>query len=66
MAPAKAAEPIDMPFGFWTPVGPRNRVLLGVQMLMGNGNFEGKGRLIVKCREHRPCGAAMWPSVKLL
>jgi len=23
---AKPAEPIDMPFGLWTPVGPRNNV----------------------------------------
>jgi len=44
MAPAKAAEPIDMPFGFWTRVGPRNRILFGVQILVGNGNFEGEGR----------------------
>jgi len=27
MSPAKTAEPIEMLFGLWTRVGPRNRVL---------------------------------------
>jgi len=30
--PAKTAEPIEMPFGFWTRVRPRNHVLDGVQI----------------------------------
>jgi len=30
VSPAKLAEPIEMPFGMWTQVGPRNHVLLGV------------------------------------
>jgi len=30
--PAKTAESIEMPFGVWTRVGPRNRVLDGVQI----------------------------------
>jgi len=30
MSPAETAEPIDMPFGLWTRVGPRNHVLDGV------------------------------------
>jgi len=29
MSRAKAAEPIEMPFGLWTWVGPKNRVLDG-------------------------------------
>jgi len=29
MSPAKMAEPIEMPFGMWTRVGPRNCVLDG-------------------------------------
>jgi len=33
----KMAEPIDMPFGLRTSVGPRNQVLDGVQILRGNG-----------------------------
>jgi len=28
-ATAKTAEPIEMPFGVWTPVGPRKHVLDG-------------------------------------
>ena len=36
------AEPIEIPFGFRTEVGPGNHVLDGVQMPMGMGNFEGK------------------------
>jgi len=27
--PAKTAELIDMPFGMWTVLGPRNRALYG-------------------------------------
>jgi len=29
---AKTAEPIQMPFGVWTGVGPRNHVLDGVRI----------------------------------
>jgi len=37
-------EPIEMPFGLWTPVGPRNHMLDGGQDLqMPRDNFEGKG-----------------------
>ena len=32
VSPAKTAEPIEMPFGLWTPVGPRRRELDGVQI----------------------------------
>ena len=44
VSPAKAAEPIEMPFGLRTLVGPGNHVLDGVpDPHMGRGNFEGKG-----------------------
>ena len=29
MSPAKTAEPIEMPFGLWARIGPRNHVLDG-------------------------------------
>ena len=29
VSPTKTAEPIEMPFGLWTRVGPRNHVLDG-------------------------------------
>jgi len=35
---AKMAEPIDMPFGLWTLVGPRN-MIVGVQIPDGKGPF---------------------------
>ena len=39
----KTAEPIEMPFGLRTRVGPGNRVLdEGPDPLMGRGNFEGE------------------------
>ena len=42
VSPAKTAEPIEMPFGLWTQVGPRNHVLdEGPDPPMGRGNFEG-------------------------
>ena len=42
MNPAETAELIDASFGLWTPMGPGNYVLDGVQVgLMGRGTFEG-------------------------
>ena len=47
----KMAEPIEMPFGLWTRMGPRNLVLCGFQIPLGKGLFwKGKGHPIVKCR----------------
>jgi len=54
MSPAKTAEPIEMPFELWTRVSPKNHVLDGVQIPTGMGNFWGKGRPIVKCRDCLP------------
>ena len=44
------AEPIEIPFGLWARMGPRNHVLDGgADPSMGRGNFEGgKGRPDVK------------------
>jgi len=39
VSPAKTAEPIEMPSGMWTQVGPRNCVLDGVQLLHEKGHF---------------------------
>ena len=52
VSPVKTAEPIEMPFGLRTWVGPRDHVLDGVQIPpMGRRNFDGgKGRPIVKYR----------------
>jgi len=45
MSPAKTAEPIEMSFGLWTQVGPRNHVVDGVQIPRAKGQFwGGKGR----------------------
>ena len=41
---AKTAEPIKMPFGLWTSVGPRKHVLDGAQILRVNRQLLGKGR----------------------
>jgi len=51
--PAKTAEPIEMPFGLRTRVGPRNHILDGgPDVPTGRGNFEGgKGRPIVNYRD---------------
>jgi len=38
---AKTAEPIEMPLGLWTRVGPRNYVLDGGPDPHAKGNFEG-------------------------
>jgi len=49
---AKMAEQIEMPFGSWTWVGPRNHVLDGVQIPLWEGAISrGKGWSIVKYKE---------------
>jgi len=56
MSLTKVAEPIVMPFGFLTWVGPRNHVLdEGSDPLIQTGNFEGENlRPIVKYRDCLP------------
>jgi len=52
VSPTKTAEPIKVPFGLKTLVGPGNHVLDGVQSPPWEGQFfGGKGRPIVKYRD---------------
>ena len=44
VSPAKTAEPIEMPFGLWAWMGPRNRVLDGGLDHPWKGTILGKGR----------------------
>ena len=45
VSPAKPAQLIEMPYGFWAWIGPGNRVLDGYPDLhMVRGNFGGNGR----------------------
>jgi len=39
MSPTKMAEAIEMPFGLWMWVGPKNHVLDWVQILHVKGQF---------------------------
>ena len=55
VSPAKTAEPIEMPFGLWTRVGPRNHVLDGVHI-----------GATWQIRLNRPRAEAMQPYIKLL
>jgi len=49
------AEPMKMPFGSRTRVGPRHHVLDdGPDPVMGRGNFLGNGWPIVKYRDALP------------
>jgi len=44
VSPAKMAEPVEIPFGLWTGVGPRNHMLDGVQIWQWEGALlRGKG-----------------------
>ena len=36
----KMAEPMDMPFGLWTPIGPRKDVLHGGRTLAQPGEYD--------------------------
>jgi len=40
--PYKMAEPIEMPFGLRTQVGPQNQVLDAGEDPIGRGNFAGE------------------------
>ena len=52
VSPAKTAEPIKIPFGLRTQIGPMKHVLDWRLDPYGKGNFEGgKGRPIVKYRD---------------
>ena len=45
VSPAKTIKLMEMPFGFRTPVGPRNHVLGGGSTSpTGRDNFEGEGK----------------------
>ena len=52
---AKTAEPIEVPFGFWTRVGPRKHVLDGPQIPHVKGQLLGEKTcpacLTILCRE---------------
>jgi len=51
----KTAEPIKMPFGLWTWVGPRNHALDAVQIPPPEGSMlRGKKRPIVKYNNTLP------------
>jgi len=66
--PAKTPEPIEMPFGLWTRVGPVNHVLDGVQIPPWEGAVL-RGRTVVKLQVYEipsMCPAAMRRVVKLL
>ena len=41
MSPAKTDEPIEMPFGLWSRVGPRNHTLGGGPDPQGKRHFRG-------------------------
>ena len=49
VSPAIAAEPIEMPFGLETRVGPRNHVLDGDPWEVAI--LRGEGQLIIKYRD---------------
>jgi len=63
----KTADLIEMLFGLWTWLGPRNHVFDGGPgPRMEMGIFEGgKGRPVVKYKEYCPCMAAMRPFVRV-
>jgi len=54
VSPAKMAEPIEMPFGLRTRVGPRNHVLDGGPDPLWEDAILGKGAPVVKYRDCLP------------
>ena len=49
MSPVKTTEPIKMPFGLRTQVGPRHHTLDGVQIPMKSGNSD-RGEAVAHCK----------------
>ena len=56
------AEPIEMPFGMWTAVSPRNRVRCSPYLPVRRGILTGKmgGPLIID-NDRNIYGATAWP-----
>jgi len=52
------AELIEMPFGLWVRMVPRNHKLDGVQIPYGKGQFWGEEAPIVKYRDFLPVSCA--------
>jgi len=52
---AKTAEPIEMSFGLWALMGPRNHVLDGVQIIRGKAQLLGKSICPGKPVDTLPC-----------
>ena len=48
-------RPIEMPFGLWARMGPKNHVLNGSSDRHGKGQFLGKASPTVKYRDFLPC-----------
>jgi len=62
----KTAEPIEMPFGGLTHVGPRNHVLDGVQIPHGKGHFLG-GHVTAHCNipMHGECACPVHAAARI-
>jgi len=74
VSPAKTAEPIEMPFGLWAWMGPRNHLLHGSPEVLRDVAMATIFRLSVygvhigatwQIRLNRPCVVAMRPYFKL-
>ena len=59
MSPSKAVEPVVMPFGILTPVGPRNHLLDGVQIPTREGTNS-------RAKRDRPGRDRSCPAVDIL
>jgi len=53
VSPAKTAEPVEMPFGFWTQVGPANHGMIGVQITACEGAVLGERICQLTCHSWR-------------
>jgi len=51
LSPAETAEPIEMPFGMWTWVGPRNHVLCEGERRAGHCKVTGISAVIELCKK---------------
>jgi len=59
VSPTGMAKSIEVAFGIWNPVGQRNQVLIGVQILYGKTHFFwGGGHLLthLNCVKYMACG----------
>ena len=66
MSCAETVEPIDLPFGLWTPVGQRKHKFSRIRQVAAMFHMVGHIGATRRIRLKGPSAAAMWSYVELV